>query len=250
MRSLRTTLTILAVGLSLAVWSQTSREELLAHIELASSNYCNYPQPTGRLTPPPPGYEPFFINHYGRHGARYITSDKQYKYLVGKLDTAQTMRLLTPLGEDALRRLKVAYADAYQRDGDLTRLGARQHRAIAHRMGVNYPSLFSQRITVNANSSTVRRCILSMANCCLELTSMYPQLNIQMDASEHDMYYLIPNTASRYRSRSGTANSTISSPTSRRECSTAGTRWLFSSTIPSRPDNRSTPTSWPTTCGT
>ncbi len=193
MRRFRTTLVVLAAGLSLAAWSQTSRQELLAHIELASSNYCNYPQPTGHLTPPPPGYEPFFINHYGRHGARYITSDKQYKYLVGKLDTAQTMRLLTPLGEDALRRLKVAYADAYQRDGDLTRLGARQHRAIAHRMGVNYPGLFSQRITVNANSSTVRRCILSMANCCLELKSMYPQLDIEMDASEHDMYYLIPN---------------------------------------------------------
>ena len=193
MRYHRFVLVALAIGVSLAAWTQTSRQELLSHLELASSNYCNYPNPTGHLTPPPPGYEPFYISHYGRHGARYITDDKQYKYLVGKLDTAQTMRLLTPLGEDALRRLKVAYGDAYRRDGDLTRLGARQHRAIAHRMCVNYPSLFSQPLTVKANSSTVRRCMLSMANFCLELKTMYPRLDIEMNASEHDMYYLTPN---------------------------------------------------------
>jgi len=193
MRYHRFVLVALAIGVSLAAWTQTSRQELLSHLELASSNYCNYPNPTGHLTPPPPGYEPFYISHYGRHGARYITDDKQYKYLVGKLDTAQTMRLLTPLGEDALRRLKVAYGDAYRRDGDLTRLGARQHRAIAHRMFVNYPSLFSQPLTVKANSSTVRRCMLSMANFCLELKTMYPRLDIDMNASEHDMYYLTPN---------------------------------------------------------
>ena len=98
MRYHRFVLVALAIGVSLAAWTQTSRQELLSHLELASSNYCNYPNPTGHLTPSPPGYEPFYISHYGRHGARYFTDDKQYKYLVGKLDTAQTMRLLTPLG--------------------------------------------------------------------------------------------------------------------------------------------------------
>lgn len=193
MRYCRITLTLLVVGLSFTAWAQTSRQELLSHIELASSNYCNYPNPTRHLTPPPAGYEPFYISHYGRHGSRYMTNDRAYTYLVGKLDTAQTMRLLTPLGEDALRRLKVASADAYHRDGDLTRLGARQHRAIAHRMCMNYPSLLEQPLTVTANSSTVRRCMLSMANFCMEMKALHPQLDIEMDASEHDMYYLIPN---------------------------------------------------------
>jgi len=186
-------LAILAAVWSVTVWGQTSRPELLSHIELASGNYCNYPNPTGNVTPPPNGYEPFYITHYGRHGARYMTGDDAYKYLVNKLDSAKDMGLLTPLGDDALRRLKIAQADAYRRDGDLTQLGARQHRAIAHRMYVNYPSLLSQPLTVRANSSTVRRCMLSMANFCLELKSLNPQLCMDMNSSEHDMYYLIPN---------------------------------------------------------
>ena len=193
MKLTRITLLLLVAGMPLVARAQTSRAELLSHIELASSNYCNYPNPTGHLTPPPEGYEPFYITHYGRHGARYMTSDKSYKYLVNKLDTAQQWGWLTPLGTDALRRLRIAYDDAYRRDGDLTQLGARQHRAIGHRMWANYPSLMKKPLTVKANSSTVRRCMLSMANCCMELISLNPQLHIEMNSSEHDMYYLIPN---------------------------------------------------------
>ena len=122
-----------------------------------------------------------------------MTDDDAYKYLVNKLDSAKDMGLLTPLGLDVLQRLKVAQADAYHRDGDLTRLGALQHGGIAHRMVVNYPSLMEQPLSVKANSSTVRRCMLSMANFCLELKKMNPSLSIEMNASEHDMYYLIPN---------------------------------------------------------
>ena len=186
-------LAFLTIGWSLIIWAQTSRTELLPHLELASGNYCNYPIPTGNVTLPPDGYEPFYITHYGRHGARYMTDDDAYKYLVTKLDSAKDIGLLTTLGEDALRRLKTAQANACLRDGDLTLLGARQHRAIAHRMCVDYPSLMTQHLTVKANSSTVRRCMLSMANFCMELKSMNPQLIVNMNSSEHDMYYLTPN---------------------------------------------------------
>ena len=186
------TLCLLAV-LNLTATAQTSRTELRAHLDLASGNYCNYPNPTGHVTPAPDGYEPFYVTHYGRHGARYMTDNKAYDYAITKLDTAKTLGLLTPYGEDVLRRLNIAAADASQRAGDLTQLGGRQHRAIAHRLCVNYPSLMQQAISVKANSSTVRRCMLSMANFCQELMIMNPSLTITMDASEHDMYYIIPN---------------------------------------------------------
>ena len=179
--------------LMIPVQAQTSRSELLSHIELASGNYCDYPNPTGHITPAPAGYEPFYVSHYGRHGSRYMTDDDAYKYVLGKMDTAQVRGWLTEKGKEVYERLKVAAADAYHRDGDLTQLGGRQHRAIAHRLCVNYPSLMMQPITVKANSSTVRRCMLSMANFCQELLIMNPSLNISMDASEHDMYYIIPN---------------------------------------------------------
>ena len=187
-----TTLCLMA-GLSLAVMAQTSRTELRAHLDLASGNYCNYPNPSGQVTPAPDGYEPFYVSHYGRHGARYMTDDDHYKYTIAKMDTAKTLGLLTPYGEEILGKLRIAAADAYRRDGDLTPLGGRQHRAIAHRLCVNYPSLMQQPITVKANSSTVRRCMLSMANFCQELLIMNPKLSITMDASEHDMYYIIAN---------------------------------------------------------
>ena len=43
--------------------AQTSRAELLAHPELATGNYCNYPTPTGHVTPAPEGYKPFYVSH-------------------------------------------------------------------------------------------------------------------------------------------------------------------------------------------
>ena len=175
------------------IQAQTSKAELRAHMELASGNYCNYPTPSGNVTPAPAGYEPFYVSHYGRHGARYMTDDDAYKYVIGKMDTAQARGWLSDKGREVLKRVKLAADNAWHRDGDLTRLGALQHQGIAHRLATNYPQLLMQPVNVKANSSTVRRCMLSMANFCQELKSMNPKLNITMDASEHDMYYLIPN---------------------------------------------------------
>lgn len=193
MNNLRITIFCMVAGLYLGVHAQTSMTELRAHLDLATGNYCNYPTPSGHITPAPAGYEPFYATHYGRHGARYMTGDKEYKYTIGRMDTAQTLGLLTAYGKEVLQRLNIAAANAHHRAGDLTQLGARQHRAIAHRLMVNYPSLMSQPLHVKANSSTVRRCMLSMANFCQEMLIMNPNLDITMDASEHDMYYMIAN---------------------------------------------------------
>ena len=174
----------LMVGLSLTAMAQTSRTELRAHLDLASGNYANYPNPSGHVTPAPDGYEPFYVSHYGRHGARYMTGDEHYKYTIAKMDTAKTLGLLTPYGEEILQKLNIAAADAYHRDGDLTKLGGRQHRAIAHRLCVNYPSLMNQAITVRANSSTVRRCMLSMANFCQELKDRSTHIHTRSESLE------------------------------------------------------------------
>ena len=174
---------------------QTSREELLSHMELTAGNYANYPVPTGHITPPPAGYEPFYISHYGRHGARYMTSDKAYKRLREQLDSAKTLGILTDYGKDVRHRIKIAAADAKDRGGELTQLGARQHKAIARRMFDNYPSLLSQPLEVFANASNSRRVMLSMAYFCNELKSLNPDIIFSFDASEHDLYYIKSNKA-------------------------------------------------------
>ena len=183
------------IALGWAAGAQTTREELLSHIELTAGNYANYPNPTGHLTPAPEGYEPFYNSHYGRHGARYMTSDKIYRRLRKQLDSARTLGILTPYGKDVRHRIKIAAADAKDRAGELTTLGARQHRAIARRMYDNYPSLLSQPLQVTANSSNSRRVMLSMAYFCNELKSLNPSLEFSMDASEHDLYYIKSNKA-------------------------------------------------------
>ena len=173
--------------------AQTSREELLSHIELTAGNYANYPVPTGHLTPAPKGYEPFYISHYGRHGARYQTSDKAYKRLRAQLDSALVAGLLTEYGKDVRIRVILAATDAKDRAGKLTALGARQHKAIARRMYDNYPELLSQPLEVYANASTSRRVIHSMENFCEELKDLNPNLSVSMVAREEDLCYIKAN---------------------------------------------------------
>ena len=192
MNRIRLTLVCLLL-LGWTAGAQTSREELLSHIELTAGNYANYPLPTGHLTPAPEGYEPFYISHYGRHGSRYMTSDDAYRRLRDQLDSARTLGILTDYGKDVRSRIKKAAADAKNRGGELTALGARQHKAIAKRMFDNYPTLLSQPLEVYANASNSRRVMLSMAYFCQELKTLNPSLSIEMDASEHDLYYIKSN---------------------------------------------------------
>ena len=191
MRLRLTIICLLLIGWTAS--AQTSREELLSHMDLTAGNYANYPTPTGHLTPAPKGYKPFYISHYGRHGARYQTSDKAYKRLREGLDEALSKGLLTEYGKDVRNRVILAATDAKDRAGKLTALGARQHKAIAKRMYVNYTDLLSQPLEVYANASTSKRVIRSMENFCEELKDLNPDLSISMDAREEDLYYIKAN---------------------------------------------------------
>lgn len=183
-------LLLLTVGAA----AQTSRRALTRDLGRTGSNYFAYPGPSQQvLTPAPAGYEPFYISHYGRHGSRYMTDNKYYVQAIGKLDTAAQLGILTPKGADVLAKLRTGYADAKMRDGDLTKLGGRQHREIAHRMYDRFPEVLSLPLRVDAKSSTVGRCMISMFNFCQELQGLNPALDIRMDASNHDMRYVVEN---------------------------------------------------------
>ena len=178
--------------LSVGAAAQTSKQEFFKDVNRAGGNYYPYPGPTQKaLTPAPAGYEPFYISHYGRHGSRYMTENTYYEYAIAKLDTAAQLGILTPKGAQVLEKLNIGYADAWKRDGELSKLGARQHQEIAHRMYERFPELLSRPMTVDAKSSTVGRCIISMFNFCNELQGLNPALNIRMDASKRDMRYVV-----------------------------------------------------------
>ena len=188
-RSLTIGLLLIFAGVASA---QTSKKEIFKDIYRTGSNYFAYPGPKAKaLTKAPEGYVPFYISHYGRHGSRYMSNNEYYVTAINKLDSARQMGILTALGEDVLAKLRVGYADAWHRDGDLSKLGAQQHHDIAHRMYERFPELLSQPLNIDAKASTSRRVMLSMFNFCQELQRMNPSLEILMDASKHDFRYVV-----------------------------------------------------------
>lgn len=178
--------------LILTVQAQTAREEIGANRYLSGNNYYAYPTPTAGQTAAPKGYEPFYISTYMRHGSRYLIDPNDYRFPKQTLLKADSLNKLTPTGKNTLE-LVLRMADmAEGRLGELTPLGARQHRGIAKRMYTNFPQIFADSTEVDARSTVIIRCILSMTSECLQLQAMNPQLRIKNDASHHDMYYMNP----------------------------------------------------------
>lgn len=182
---------LVAFGLSLAVCAQSAREEIRRNHCLSASNHVAYPGPVQqRLTPAPSGYEPFYLSHYGRHGSRYLIRGSEYLRPIHLLEHADSAGVLTATGRDVLHRIRMMYEESKDRWGELTPLGARQHREIARRMYERFPQVFADTVGVDAKSTVVIRCILSMENALQELVRLNPRLRITHDASEHDMYYM------------------------------------------------------------
>lgn len=162
----------------------------------AGSQQFAYPVPayyTPMLTPAPAGYEPFHIESYARHGSRWLIGKDVYSRPAKKLARADSLGALTADGRRLMATLQ-AIDKAYQgHDGELTPLGARQHRGIARRMAANFPTLFTDSTCIDAKSTKVIRCILSMANEVAELEEHHPGMRVTMDASQTTQDILAPN---------------------------------------------------------
>ena len=172
------------------IQAQTPREDFKRDITLSASNYVAYRGPQKQLTPAPKGYKPFYLSHYGRHGSRYMIGKAAYDVPYFSLLKAKQEGKLTPKGEETLRKVALIREDAKGRDGELTPLGALQHQGITQRMMERFPEIFAGKTNVEARSTVVIRCILSMENGLQQLLRMNPQLHIFHDASYHDMYYM------------------------------------------------------------
>lgn len=142
------------------------------------------------LTPAPEGYKPFHLEHYGRHGSRWLIGDDDYKAPVRNLEKAERAGKLTTLGAETLAVLRDIEQDSHGRLGELSDKGALQHQAIGRRMVKNFPELFSDSSIVDAKSTVVIRCILSMLNGLQGIREMSPTIKIKSDASYADMYYM------------------------------------------------------------
>ena len=129
--------------------------------------YFAYPVTSSARIDIPQGYEPFYISHYGRHGSRWLPSQDRYDWVMAQFADDGN---LTPLGKSVKKRLKKICRNAQGHAGQLTKLGAAQHRGIARRMVANYPEVFRGDDTrLQARSSTSPRCRASMLAFVKEL---------------------------------------------------------------------------------
>ncbi|MBR1727829.1 MAG: histidine-type phosphatase [Muribaculaceae bacterium] len=177
-----------------ALHAQNPQVDVIADYDRTGSNHYAYPiphdQPVPTLTNAPAGYRPFLIEHYGRHGSRWLTRSSGYTKPLRTLERAQQAGQLTPVGERLLKDLRHVWLYAEDRAGELSDVGAEQHQGIAQRMVQNFPTVFHDDSWIDARSTVVLRCILSMQNETMTLRAANPQMRITTDASYHDMWYM------------------------------------------------------------
>ncbi|MBP3738563.1 MAG: histidine-type phosphatase [Muribaculaceae bacterium] len=167
------------------------KEDFRKNVLTSAGNYQAYPDADlPPLTPSPAGYEPFFINHYGRHGSRWLIGKRLYNFPVEQLELGEKAGKLTRRGAEVLAILRDLRDSAQGRDGELSDIGAEQHQGIARRMVENFPQVWKGAPIVRARSTTVRRCILSMQNEVDVLKSLNPDMQIYTDASKAEMFYM------------------------------------------------------------
>ena len=171
--------------------AQPAFDIIKANHNFAASNYSIYPDTVlPALTPAPKGKTAFYISHYGRHGSRYIANRKGFDIPYTMLCKADSMDELTPTGKKTLSVMKVIFDDTERHWGDLTSFGQRQLRGIARRMMENFPEVFEGAAIVDARSTIVPRCILSMGAALNVMAIANPKLRISMKASQEDMWYM------------------------------------------------------------
>ena len=171
-------------------WTK-ARQEIHENIRLSASNYLAYVDPAEALTPAPKGYEPFYLSHYGRHGSRWLIGEWEYTDAMKVLADAHDKGVLTERGEQLRTQLDEFYKTTVKRRGDLTTVGERQHHRIGKRMTEHFPEIFGAKNSqVDARSTVVIRCILSMVAECEEITAFNPSLRIHNDVSEAFQFYL------------------------------------------------------------
>ena len=171
--------------------AQTAAQEIRQNVLCTASNYMAYPGPIQQvLTPAPQGMKPFYISHYGRHGSRFHSKPSMYNEPYLTLARTDSLGKLSDLGREVMLRLDIIRKDAENRWGELTPLGVQQQKDIARRMMERFPEVFEGHTDIDARSTGVGRCILSMEYALMEMLQHNPDLNVHHNATHRDMDYL------------------------------------------------------------
>ena len=159
-------------------------------IERSASVFHSYEFPVIDDTPPPKGFKPFYVSHYGRHGSRRLTGTFVADTLAA-LEKADAADGLTDNGKALLADIR-RIADAHEgMIGQLTERGATEHRTLARRMAARFPSVFEGARRVRCQSAIYQRVLMSQANFTMALKDATPSL--AFDFITGDKYQKILN---------------------------------------------------------
>ena len=166
------------------------KEMLRQDPAMISGEYYHYVYKPLAETAAPKGYKPFYISHYGRHGSRYHSGSLYFQQAMRPLQKGDSLGILTPAGKRLLADLQELLDIHQGHFGMLSEAGINEHRDIARRMYERFPEVFEGKTNIEARSTIIIRCILSMTNELMELKARNPQLTVFHDASDHDMWYM------------------------------------------------------------
>lgn len=132
-----------------------------------------------------------FVNHVGRHGARFPSSPKNVTTLIRELEKGDSAGALTPSGEELLRLARFVSENSRNRWGALDSLGMAEQRGIASRMFRNYGLLFNDT-KINAISSYSPRCVMSMYEFTHQLDRLNNHVEITTSAGRQNSPLMRP----------------------------------------------------------
>lgn len=125
----------------------------------------------------PDTLRPVFINHVGRHGARYPASSANCIKLQRMLQRADSLGTITPVGRQLAKLNDMVIEKSAGQWGALDSLGMAEQRSIATRMFYNFGEIFANGATVTALSSYSPRSMMSMFCFVHQLDRMDNRIN-------------------------------------------------------------------------
>lgn len=181
---IRQGVTAVLLMLCASMTAQNAAEEIKAEPQRSGGLIYSLPTDTHPTdTPAPGGKKPFYISHYGCSAAYYLEDQKDYEIPLATMAKADSMNVLTPLGKDVLRRLRLVYEDAKLRAGELTIKGAQQMRLLAQEMVERFPDVFVEGSIVDARSIVRNHSILSMQEAMAQIARACSSSDLRMKSS-------------------------------------------------------------------
>lgn len=144
-----------------------------------------YPDRTADGLAYPDSLKPVYLNHVGRHGARFLSSSKYTTSLLRSLHKADSLRTITPMGRELINVCNLVVERTAGRWGALDSLGMAEQRAIASRAFMAFRPLFDNT-KINAISSYVPRCVMSMDEFTHQLTRLNNKVEIYMSSGRQN----------------------------------------------------------------